>query len=430
MQQLGEAMRQARRESGMVWAAFAQQAAFGEAYLRNVENGNRPVTAAVAAAYDRVLGTAGAFEAALRGSGAIDSDAAPWSTSVNLTVLTGLLNGSRVDRRGFLAVGAALSASAAAWSAVVGDDQLGQVSHADDPAGPALLGHVEDRLDHLRRLDDELGSGEVHGLARGELSLLVRLIQSGRHKGPSMRRLYTMASEAARQAAWSAFDQGNLGVAQRYFDAALRASADADDPIGGAYALSFAAIQCYSTPGEAGRAVALLDAASSHVRGQATPRMHGMLAARTARALSKTGAKKDCARQLDFARAALDKGTHDDDPKTLYWVDHGEIEMIAGSCALELGDAAEAVRRFTAAQAVARPGEQAYPRSHAIYLARAAEAHFAMHDLDAALELAHRAAHCLGTVDSARSASELSGLRKKLAPHSAHSGVRDFLEVG
>ena len=133
---------------------------------------------------------------------------------------------------------------------------------------------------------------------------------------------------------------------------------------------------------------------------------------------------------LEAARTALDKGTHDDDPKTLYWVDYGEVEMIAGSCALQLGDPAEAVRRFQAAVDAAYPGDDEYPRTHAIYLARAAEAHLEMHDLDAAVANARHAARCLGTVDSARSASELTGIRKKLAAHTTSGVVRDFLTVG
>ncbi|MEW2522036.1 helix-turn-helix domain-containing protein [Actinacidiphila alni] len=54
-------MRRARRESGLGWRVFAREAGFAEAYLRNVENGNRPVSADVVAAYDRVLRTEAAF---------------------------------------------------------------------------------------------------------------------------------------------------------------------------------------------------------------------------------------------------------------------------------------------------------------------------------------------------------------------------------
>ncbi|MFF4924193.1 transcriptional regulator [Kitasatospora sp. NPDC001261] len=420
-------MRAARRASGIPWAAFARAAGFGEAYLRNIENGNRPVTASVAAAYDLVLRTGGAFSSALADARAATANHVPWEgPETTLAVLTELVDGRRVDRRSFIAAGVALTASASSWSRAVAQIPTGQtVVHADDPR---LLVHLEDRLDYLRRVDDELGSGEVYKQAGSELSLAVRLIKAGRHSDEDLRRLYAIAAEAARQRAWTAFDQGHFGIAQRYFDAALRASAEAQDVITGAYALSFAAIQCYST-GQAQRAVSLLDTARTQVKGRTTPRMDAMLAARTARALSKTGAKEQTAHQLHLARAALDKGRSDDDPKTLYWVDYGEVEMIAGSAALDLGDPAEALRRFAAGMD-AYPGDEEYPRTHAIYLSRAAEAHLVLNDLDAAVAAARHAAACLSSVDSARSASQMKDLRGKLAPHADYSAVRDFLEAG
>jgi len=417
-------MRERRKASGMPWARFAREAGFSEAYLRNVENGNRSITPEVAASYDRVLGTGGEFAAGRAATGGADG---PWDREGGTAVLTELVNGSSVvDRRSFLTSGVALSLSAANWSTALGI----RWSDTALPGAPALLTRIDGRLDDLRRLDDELGSGEVHRLARGELLYTVTMIKTGRYTGTALDSLYAMAAEAARQVAWSAFDQGRPGVAQHYFDGSLRASAIAGDPVSGAYALSFAAIQCYSTPQQAQRAVALLETAREKVARRATPRMEAMLAARTARALSKTGAKKECARQLAIARAALDQGVHEDDPKTLYWVDYGEIEMIAGSSALQLGDPDEALRCFEAAMAAAYPGDQEYPRSHAIYLARAAEAHLARHDLDAAVASARHAARCLGTVDSARSASELSTLRAQLAAHTGYPAVRDFLQVG
>jgi|SRR5450755_2376449 hypothetical protein len=47
--------------------------------------------------------------------------------------------------------------------------------------------------------------------------------------------------------------------------------------------------------------------------------------------------------------------------------------------------ASQAIRCFDAAIAADYRGDDQYPRSHAIYLARAAEAHLMLHDLDAAL---------------------------------------------
>src|SRR5712691_4141014 len=157
--------------------------------------------------------------------------------------------------------------------------------------------------------------------------------------------------------------------------------------------------------------------------------MMAMLAARSARAHSKAGRRKACARLLHEARTALDRGPRPDDPDVLYWVTHGEIEMIAGSSALDLGDPAQAIRCFGAAIQADYQGDDQYPRSHAIYLARAAEAHLALHDLDAALERAAHAVRCLGGVDSARSASTVKNLRTRLAPHAVSPLVREFLDA-
>jgi tetratricopeptide (TPR) repeat protein/DNA-binding transcriptional regulator YiaG len=425
--QLRDDMRQARRASGMVWAKFAREAGYGEAHLRNVENGNRSVTLDVATAYDRVLRTDGKFADTLTATSPTGRSA-KWTTGESLSVLTELVDGNNVDRRSLLTAGLALAASAHNWSRAF-DSRTAQIAAAS-PSRSALLAHMDDRLDQLRHLDDALGSGEVYQLARSELSLAVKLIRTGRYTGADLDHLHSIVAEAARQAAWAAFDQGRAGIAQRYFDASLCASSECGDLITGAYTLSFAAIQCYSSPGLAGQAVSLLDTARTQVRGKSTPRMDAMLAARTARALSKSGAKAEVAHQLHLARSALDKGRRDNDPKTLYWVDYGEIEMIAGSSALELGDPTEALQRFEAGLAASYPGDEEFPRTHAIYLARAAEAHLALHDLDAAVAHARHAATCLGVVDSERSASELKALREKLAPHTGHAAVRDFLQAG
>jgi hypothetical protein len=212
------------------------------------------------------------------------------------------------------------------------------------------------------------------------LLLIVRLLRDGSYTAQNSRRLYALAAEASRQAAWDYFDQDNHPAARHYFETALRASATAGDPVTGAYTLSFAAVQCYST-GHPHDAVALLETASDTVARTGTPKMTAMLAARSARAHSKTGSRKDCAHQLQRARTALDPGSRPGDPPVLYWVTHGEIEMIAGSSALNLGDPGQAIR-------------------------------------------------CLGGVDSARSASAITGLRAKLTPHAAASpAVREFLDA-
>ena len=133
-----------------------------------------------------------------------------------------------------------------------------------------------------------LGTGSVERVILTELALIVRLLRGGRYSDAVGRRLYALAAEASRQAAWDYFDQDDHPAARRHFEAALRASATAGDQLTGAYALSFAAVQCYST-GEPQQAVVLLETASDAVARTGTPKMTAMLAARSARAHSKAG---------------------------------------------------------------------------------------------------------------------------------------------
>jgi len=417
---LRHALREARQRSGMPFSKFARLAGFSESHLRNVENGHRALTEAIARAYDTVLQTGDRFQAA-----AANTPLA-WDRTGTLSAISGVLNRSDLDRRAFvIATGATLAGVAADWQAALGGQGI-LSGKGSRQVSNELISHIDERLGHLRHLDDELGSSQLARLACGELGLISRLLQDGTYSSAGGRRLYSLASEASRQAAWDYFDQGEHAVAQAYFETALRASATSGDRIAGAYALSFFAVQCYST-GKPQLAVSLLETARGSLGQAGTPRMRAMLAARSARALSKAGDRHACAHMLHEARRALDRGPHPDDPDTLYWVTDGEVEMIAGSSALELGDPAEAIRRFDAAISADYRGDDQYPRSHAIYLARAAEAHLALHDLDAAVEQATHAVRCMRGVDSARSDSTLAGLRGKLARHARSPAVRDFL---
>jgi transcriptional regulator with XRE-family HTH domain/tetratricopeptide (TPR) repeat protein len=424
---LRDDLRQARRATGMTFTKFAALSGFSVPYLRNVENGNRAVTADVAAAYDRITDSDGVFAAVVAGMGALTSE--PWDQDGTLTALTYLANGESVDRRSFvLASSGTLAGLVGRWQGAL-EASGPQAASGVRQAAPGLVGHIEQRLDHLRHLDDEFGSGDMARYARSELALIVQLLKTGRLNSRGEDRAYSLASEASRLIAWNMFDSGRHAAAERFFETSLRASATARDAIAGAYAMSFMAIQHY-TAGNPQDAVNLLDAAETSVAGKATPKMRAMLAARKARALSKTNDALGNARALEAARELLDKGPHDDDPPFLYWVTAGEVEMIAGSSALEMNDPSTALRCFNAAVQAEYPGDVQYPRTHAIYLTRAAEAHLAMHDLDAAVAQARHAARCLGSVDSARSSSTLAGLRGKFAAHTANPAVRNFLQFG
>jgi hypothetical protein len=187
-------------------------------------------------------------------------------------------------------------------------------------------------------------------------------------------------SEAGRICGWLHFDQGYQAAAQKYYLTALRASATAGDPGTGANVLAFMAIQAYSV-GDPRDAVALGQAAQEQVTRRTTPRVRAILHARTARALSKTpGGKAGCARELTAARDAVAAGPSDDDPAWSYWVTPAEIEMLAGSSALDVGDPCQALAQNT-------------------------------------------------DIESARPAGAIAGFRRQLQPYQSVPEARDFLEL-
>lgn len=256
-----------------------------------------------------------------------------------------------------------------------------------------------------------------------EFDLISGLADHATYDAACGRRLFTALAEAARLAGWLHFDADRHGSAQTFYITALRAAATAGDEATGANVLAFLAIQTYSV-GNPQDAVNLVRTAQAHAR-HATPRVRSMLHARAARALSKTGDRTGCARELDAARTTYAAGAHDDDPAWSYWMSDGEIEMLAASSALDLGDPRRALVHFDAARAAAYAAD-GYVRDNALYLARAAGAHLDLGDLDAACTTATQALE--HSVDSARPTGALTDLRRRLLPHRRATAVRDFLD--
>ncbi|MGH3781152.1 MAG: hypothetical protein ACRDR6_24330 [Pseudonocardiaceae bacterium] len=165
--------------------------------------------------------------------------------------------------------------------------------------------------------------------------------------------------------------------------------------------------------------------ARAAIQGRSTPKTVAILHAREARALSKINDHRRCYRALGAAFESLTT-TCDHEPQWCYWINTTEIHMLAGSCALDLGNPRRALDHFTTAQRAFDTGN--FPGGAAIYLARAAEAHLALGELDAAAGLGTQALRCHTTIDSARGDQTLTSLRTKLARQGRTPAVREFLE--
>jgi hypothetical protein len=68
-------------------------------------------------------------------------------------------------------------------------------------------------------------------------------------------------------------------------------------------------------------------------------------------------------------------------------------------------------------------------RGAGIYLARQAEAHLALGDIDAAVDVSEQAIEQLGGADSARGTTTLANLRTQLTAHRQARPVADFLDL-
>jgi tetratricopeptide (TPR) repeat protein len=357
--------------------------------------------------------------------------AAPWTLVGTVTSMTATVRGGAVDRRGFLIVtGSALAALTGDWAQATARAAPVTATGGRRRLTTATVAHLEQRLDHLRRLDDSLGGRDLLRVADGEFELIGTLASGTVYNAATGQRLFSALSEAGRICGWLHFDQGYQAAAQKYYLTALRASATATagDPETGANVLAFMAIQAYSA-GDPRDAVALGQAAQEQVTRQTTPRVRAILHARTARALSKTpGAKAGCARELTAARDAVAAGPSDDDPAWSYWVTPAEIEMLAGSCALDVGDPRQALRCFDAARD-ADYNANGYIRDNALFLTRAAEAHLALGNVTQACGLAGQALAQNTDIESARPAGAIASLRQQLQPYQSVPEARDFLEL-
>ncbi|WP_433241497.1 hypothetical protein ACQPYK_36330 [Streptosporangium sp. CA-135522] len=349
----------------------------------------------------------------------------PWTVAGTVNSLTDM--GGPVDRRGFLiATTSTLAAAVAQWRTA---EPALAVTDRRRRVGAEATALFDVRLDALRHLDDTVGAGHVYDAAVLELRLITDLLKNASYTEATGRRLFAAATEASRLAGWCAYDHGRRAAAERHFITSLRASACAKDPALGAVTLAFWANLRYNADDLNG-ALHLVEGALADRRKISSPRVMAMLHARAARAQSKAGEPTAAWHQVD---AAFDAYSRADNPQadlpSMYWINHGELHQVAASSALSLGEHRRALENFDAALTHADPYDTAREtRGAVIYQARKAEAHLAIGDIDAALDIGHQVITTMGGIDSARTTSTLEELRGQLAGHQHIPTVRDFLD--
>ncbi|MFB8120670.1 transcriptional regulator [Streptomyces sp. NPDC055962] len=281
------------------------------------------------------------------------------------------------------------------------------------------------RLAALWHLDDSMGGAPCTTTARADLRMVTRLLRHARHSPQLTTDLHYLASEYARFIGWAEFDAGNQAKAQRGWHAALRASAEVNDPAHSAYLLSNLALTAIYE-NDASRAISLLTTARDIAGTRTTPLVAAMVDTWRVRAAAAKGDAKSAARLLLQAEAEFERARpSDEDPPWAYWMCRPSHMAETGRAFLDLNDA-------VTAEALLTEGVQALPaeavRDRVLYLTWITTAQARQHALDAAVTTASTALDLTPLVDSGRCADMLNEMAAELAPHRSVPQVADVLD--
>ena len=326
-----------------------------------------------------------------------------------------------MDRRGFVTItGMALAALATSWA----EAPSAFASALDgDRVTDQMVTTIEQRVNTLRSLDDQLGGARLLDQARGDLSLITSLLQSGRYTEKVGLRLHALAAWVCSITGWMAFDSGLSSASQQYYAGALRASKSAGEPAFGAYVLAEMGVIAES--GDPRDRVQLVTTAIDNAPKSLPPAAWSHLHLHLAEALSTTGRHQQAGVSLGRATDMWDRHTTggEDRPEWLDWYGPAQLASTEGKVLLRAG------RTDLAAASLEQSINEAAPRDKAARSARLAEARLSGKDLDGALDAANKGAELLeGQVTSARATTRLNEFSAKLKPYSRVPEVAQFRE--
>jgi tetratricopeptide (TPR) repeat protein len=342
-----------------------------------------------------------------------------WDGAGAIAALGEVVDADSMERRHFLAMtGLNLTAVAHQWlldPARVAASVLGKrVDHA-------VVDDLERVAEARRRLDDALGGGSLLPATREDLRLVVALLKNSSYTEEIGRRLYAVAAEFARLAAWLAYDTGQPALAQRYFMAALRAAHVSGDRAIGANVLGFMSVQAAqsSIPRDA---VVLAESALTAEQ-VLTPAVAASLYGRLALGAAYTGDATGCLRAQTRAFDLLSRSVSENEPPWIYWFTEADAQGLAGWSLLALGRSADAEPHLRRAIALLDPS---FARDRAGMLCDLATARLGTGAVERACTTAGEAATIIRRLDSPRQSRLLADFRRAAEPYASSAVIREF----
>lgn len=287
--------------------------------------------------------------------------------------------------------------------------------------GEGLVGKVERRIAELRRIDDFVAGGDLHGLVEQELHATVTLLREASYVEPLGRRLLVAIGELCQLAGWVVGDAGQYATAAHYYTVGVKAAHAANNPGLAGNLISTLAYQVANV-GNPREAVLLAQSADTGGK-QATATVQALFKERLAWANAKAGERRPAERTLAAVETAYEQRVPGDDPEWVYWLDEDEIQIMAGRCYVELGQADRAVPLLAG---VLEHYDQRRTRELALYTSWLAEAQVQLGAVDEAAATATRTLELTSQITSARSDHRVNVLRRKLQPYKHVPAVADF----
>ena len=288
--------------------------------------------------------------------------------------------------------------------------------------GDHLVSAVEHRVVQLRRADGFITGPERHALVRKELAATTKLLRTANSTHSQTTRLLTAVGELAQLAACVAAD-GGMNATGYVLGGVSAARAACNAPLAG-YIFSTLSCQLANT-GNAHEAVVLARTAHAGVGRQATPRTRALLLERIAWASAMIGDLRSCERALGGIDDNFAEGPRDNDPDWVHWLNHEEIDVVAGCCYTRLKKPRRAQRLLCG---VIERYDRAPADEISRYLSWLAESHIQLGEIDEAAAVGTRALELAVHAGPAREGDRLRRLDVLLRRYKSVPEVAQFLD--
>ena len=437
----GRRLRELREDKGLSLRRLGKAVHCSHGYLWDLETGTKRPSVAIASLLDSALDAAGGLSSLVAemsadtalppagqesAAGSLPAGlefAASWRHGVGVAV--DLWRGDM--RRRVLLRGAGFSAAAfmppaMRWLMSSFDER--PTGSGDRIVGTPDIEMVRRITSTYRTLDNQFGGGQVRESVIRFLDGDVTELINGRYDAATGRALLGAIAETTQLAAWTSYDAGMHGLAQRYLVQALRFSAGAADRALGAEILAAMSHQA-AYKGSSAEAVDLARAAGRSATEVGIPAIQAESAVLEAQGHAVDGDESACAVALDRAEKLFDKADRSRDPQWIGYFDEAYLAAKFGHCfaALGRGDIAQ---RF-AVRSLDMDGHQ-YARGRQFNLALLALTYAQTGEPEEASRVGIQAVEAAEGLSSVRAHDYLRDLADRLGRHVGLPPVREFVD--